>query len=69
MFLLCFLFLNVDFGICTFPFCVPPIYRKQSGEAKRREQLQEEYEDALFALMMNYVTEAEWKRLWAENGT
>lgn len=34
---------------------------------KSREQLQEEYEDALFALMMNYVTEAEGKRLRAEN--
>lgn len=34
---------------------------------KSREQLQEKYEDALFALMMNYVTEAEGKRLRAEN--
>lgn len=33
---------------------------------KSREQLQEEYEDALFALMMNYVTEAEGKRLRAK---
>lgn len=34
---------------------------------KSREQLQEEYEDALFALMMDYVAEVEGKRLLAEN--
>lgn len=34
---------------------------------KAREQLQEEYEDALFALMMYDVAEIEGRRAWEEN--
>lgn len=34
---------------------------------KTREQLQEEYEAALFALMMDYMAQAEGKRLREEN--
>lgn len=34
---------------------------------KLREQLQEEYEDTLFALMMDYVAQTEGKRLLEEN--
>ncbi|MCI9402468.1 MAG: hypothetical protein HFF04_02195 [Oscillospiraceae bacterium] len=34
---------------------------------KSREQLREEYEDALFALMMDYAAQAEGERLLAEN--
>lgn len=30
----------------------------------RREELQEAYEDAMFALLMDYVAESEGKRPW-----
>lgn len=30
----------------------------------RREELQEAYEDAMFALLMDYVAESEGEKLW-----